>query len=272
MYNITQRKGNGARITQSNPRRVTASSPTKGSDLERNSVISIASKDYLLSQASIVCSVILEPNSFLINPETSKFVNSNGDCWSNDTMANNYQTFIGAFNYMNHIQEPEKSVGFIADAVLRRRYLDVKKSTFVYYTDILVATHRDHSDLVEKIILSEIQYLSMGCSSHACQCSRCGFQPADLEDEDDVCEHLASEKGTKFFDERGTQRIVAEILGDGTQGSCIFDEASWLTEIPASDAAIKRNVLNIPKNMEIQIEVPDWALERDAMKMYLERT
>lgn len=230
--------------------------------------LSVPSKDYLFTQNSIVSSVQLERNSHLITPETAQFVNANGDAWSNEALQANYQSFIGAFNFVNHVQIPEQSVGFIADAALRRRYLDPEQNLFVYYVDILVATHRDHAELVRKITLNEIEYLSMGCSAFYTMCSRCGYEP-DPEDEDDVCEHLAGGKGRYYFDSRGIRRVTAELLGKaGDPNSVLFEEASWLTQPPAFGGAAKRNLLNVPQDCDIMIQVPEATLQREAMKMY----
>lgn len=228
--------------------------------------ILVSSKDYLITQNTIVASVVKEPNSFMIHPDTSRFVNANGECWSNESLMANYGSFIGGWNYVNHVQEPEKSVGFLADCVLRRRYLDEKQNLFVYYVDILTATHRDHSDLVRKILLKEIQFLSMGCTSYVSQCSRCG---AVMHEEEDSCEHMPN-KGQYFFDKTGVRRKVAELLGSSEKGSVVFEEASWLTELPAFEAAINRNVMSFPENCDIEMTVPSQVLERPAMQKYIQ--
>ncbi|GAG88474.1 unnamed protein product, partial [marine sediment metagenome] len=115
----------------------------KASKKAKNVTASLSSNDFVFNQATIVSSVILEPNSFLIHPVTNKYVNTNGDAWSNETLKNNYKSFIGAWNYVNHVQEPVQSVGFLADAALRKFVLDPEEKVYNYYTDILVATHRD---------------------------------------------------------------------------------------------------------------------------------
>ena len=111
---------------------IIAKSTNKGIKRVANSIVDIElpSKDFLFTQASIVCSIMVEPNSFKIYPETGKFVNNNGDCWTNEALKANYKSFIGAYNFVNHIQEDEKAVGFIGDAALRRVIVNPKDNIF----------------------------------------------------------------------------------------------------------------------------------------------
>lgn len=235
--------------------------------------VSLNSNDFVFAQCSIVASVNLEPNSYLITPETSKFVNSNGDCFPSPVLAKTYGSFIGGWNFVNHVQEPDKSVGFLADAVLRRRYIDRDANpTFIYYVDIMVATHRDHESLVRKLLTGEIEYMSMGCNAFQSTCSRCGYQPKDLSDETDTCEHLndlSSQRNKTFMDDRGEQRIIADILGDNDPDSIQFEEASWLTEVPAFGGAARRNIIPMEKNTEVILKMPESTLQRPAMQKYL---
>lgn len=235
--------------------------------------VSLNSNDFVFAQCSIVSSVNLEPNSWLITPETSKFVNSNGDCFPSPVLANTYDSFVGAWNFVNHVQEPDQSVGFLADAILRRRYIDHDQNpSYIYYVDILVATHRDHESLVRKLLTGEIEYMSMGCNAYQSTCSRCGYQPEDLSDENDTCEHLgwiSPQRNKTFIDDRGEQRIIADILGDKNKESVIFEEASWLTEVPAFGGAARRNIIPMEPNTEVVLQMPEKTLQRDAMQKYL---
>lgn len=238
-----------------------------GKDKEKMCVVALNSDDFLFSQSTIVCSVVLEPDSYKISSDTSKYVNQNGDCWSNESLKANYKSFIGSFNYVNHVQEPEKSVGFIADTVLRRVFLDPEGQRFVYYCDILIATNRGYEDLVKKILTDKIEFMSMGCEAHTTICSKCGKTYSS--DDDLLCDCLANSKGKYFIDSDGRRRVVAEILGTAEPGSVEFIEASWLTEVPAFDGAYKRNVLQIPHGTSIEVTLPESALDKEAMKMYL---
>ncbi|HEC66053.1 MAG TPA: hypothetical protein ENI23_12230 [bacterium] len=205
--------------------------------------INLNSSDYIFSQTSIVSSVQLERNSHIITPETSKYVNTNGDTWSNEALKSNYGSFIGAFNYVNHEQIPEKSAGFVADAALRKIFIDPEVNSHIYYTDILTATHRDHSSLVRKILSNEIEYLSMGCDCEISMCSRCGHKLGN--DFDLLCDHLEFAKGKYYVDVSGKKRRIAELLGTEEKGSVTFTEASWLTEPPAFHGASRRHTLSI---------------------------
>ena len=229
--------------------------------------ITLPSKDYVFSQDSIVSSVMLDRESYLIHPATSKFVNNNGDAWSNECLQTNYKSFIGAFNYVNHVQEQDKAVGFIADAVLRRRILNTEKNIFIYYVDILVATHRDNETLVGKILNGSIKQLSMGCDANTSQCSKCG---EIFTDDNDICDHLYTDKGKYYVDGDGNRRIVAELLGNHEEGSVVFTEASWLTKVPAFHGAITRNILKIPEGANIEVTIPKFAMEREAIKQFVQ--
>lgn len=225
----------------------------------------LKSSDFLFSQASIVSSVMLEPNSYLINPRTAKFVNNNGDTWSNESLKANYSSFIGAFNYVNHVQVPEKSVGFLPDAVIRRISIDKKSNSFIYYADILVATHKDHTALIKKILSNQVEFLSMGCDADISQCSKCG----EKFDTDMLCDDLTYHKGKYFMDHKGQRRRIAEILGTKEPGTVSFIEASWLTEVPAFAGAAKRHSLMIPKDADIEISIPSNVLDRQAIQRYV---
>ena len=239
------------------------------SEDKKNVVIALNSNDFLFSQATIVCSVNLEPHSYKITPDTSKYVNQNGDCWSNESLKANYQSFVGSYNYVNHVQEPEKSVGFIADATLRRIFIDPENTKFIYYCDILIATNRGYEDLIRKILSDKIEFMSMGCEAMTTVCTKCG--KVYQSDDDLLCECLMNSKGKTFVGADGKKRIVAEVLGDSKPGSCEFIEASWLTEIPAFDGACKRNILQIPHNTSIEVEMPEEYFKKDAVQKYINK-
>lgn len=227
--------------------------------------LALPARDFLFAQTSIVSSVMLEDNSHLIRPETAQFVNANGDTWSNQSLRANYESFIGAFNFVNHDQRPEKSVGFIADAALRQIWIDPKERIFIYYVDILVATSREFTKLCEGILTSKIEYLSMGCDMEISTCSACGNV---AEDEFDLCPHLQDSKGKSFIDKHGVKRVTAEILGNAERGSVVFVEASWLTEPPAFGGAAKRSVMSLDSDATVIVQMPGWAAQRPAVEMW----
>lgn len=236
---------------------------------ESQTRLRIASKDFLITQTSIVASVAIEPGSIhRIDRRCLPFINANNDTWSNESLRHCYDTFIGAYNYINHVQVHEKAVGFIADAALRRIYPDPEdKSLFIYYVDILVATSREHNQLCQSIINDEIQWLSMGCSASVTICSVCGHQS---HDESDVCNHILLSKGKIITDDAGDRVKVAEILGDGKSADgCIFVEASWLTQVPAFGGAKKRNILPIGSDQMIDIVMPTIFANRPAVTRYV---
>lgn len=242
-------------------------SRTAGELPEEHVQLMLPAKDFLFAQTSIVCSVMTEQNSYLIRPECSKFVNANGDGWTNEALKANYETFIGAYNFVNHVQVPDLSVGFLADAALRRIWIDMDQQTWIYYVDILVATSRKYKELCDLILTNKVQWLSMGADMDVSTCSACGNV---AEDDFGLCEHLSGSraKGKSFIDPRGLKRITCELLGDANPGTCRFVEASWLTEPPASGVAVKRSILPISSDQSVAVQMPTWAVERDAVQMW----
>jgi len=133
-------------------------------------------KQFLLSHATIVasvdtfapkgvktgrlmnrgCQIDVRWPEFRVKPECHPIINNNGDAWERSLLLSTYRTFIGAHNYLEHIQLPELSKGFIVDAIAR----DLGKSCYI---DILVGTDRKHNQLVSDIISGAITGLSMGC-------------------------------------------------------------------------------------------------------------
>jgi len=132
--------------------------------------------EYLLTHATIVASVdtFSPPNTklgkvmeggfrvnrkyanFRVKLGCDKYINNNLDCWDRDVLAKSYRTFIGGHNFVEHVQVEELSKGRIIDAVAR----DLGDSIYV---DILIATSREHTDLVEAIESGNMSTLSMGC-------------------------------------------------------------------------------------------------------------
>jgi len=106
-------------------------------------------------------------NNYHITPETTKYINQNGDAWERDLLLKTYRTFQGSENYVEHVQIPELSKGKIIDAVARELEDTI-------YIDILVATDRKHASLIADIESGEMNSLSMGCFT--------GSMPVTMED------------------------------------------------------------------------------------------
>jgi hypothetical protein len=212
-------------------------------------------KQYLLSHATIVASVdtyvpkgatagrkivngvqveVKWPD-YRIKPECHEIVNNNGDAWDRGLLLATYRTFIGAPNYLEHIQLPELSKGFIVDAIAR----DLGKTCYI---DILVATDRKHRILVNDILSGQIDAMSMGCISLFTICTKCGNVAVD---DSQLCPCVLYEgKGTKFLDEEGILHPIAELIGHkSVPDSNQFIEASWVRN-PAFGGAARRNILN----------------------------
>ncbi len=214
---------------------------------------------FLLSHCTIIASVDTEPVNqplgrqmvdgfqidrkyadYYVSPATSKYVNNNNDCWERKLLLACFKTFIGAENYVEHIQIPELSKGKIIDAAAR----NIGDSIYV---DILIATNRKHGPLIEAITSGKIGTLSMGCSVEFTTCTKCGNV---AEDETHLCPHIRYFKGSEFVDDLGNKRKIAELCGhvESEPGSVKFIEASWVAN-PAFTGAVLRSILN-PEEVE----------------------
>ena len=227
---------------------------------------------YLLSHCTIVCSVEVNDgfknkksnlSDYLIAPECSKFINHNYDAWENKLLLKSYHTFVGAYNYKEHVQIPELSKGYIVDAYIRPVYVDKvspyslynpdmvisseTNHTKIYYVDILVATDRRHEALIDDIKVGRMRSLSMGTRIKYSICTKCGNV---AEDAINLCDHIRYHKGKYFNDSNGERRMIAELCGHYTDPSSnTFIEASWVAD-PAFLGAVVRSFLVPGKNVE----------------------
>lgn len=208
-------------------------------------------KKYLLSHCTIIAAVeteLAKPNDpksdYFIHPAYSKFVNNNGDAWSKKMLLSSYKSFVGANNYLEHVQIPELAKGKVIDAVLREIPVGGKdkegNDLTTYYVDILVATDRKHQDLVRKIEARELDTLSMGCVISYSICTKCGNRAVD---ESEACQHVRYQKNNTFFDSNGVMRKIAELCGHFTEPDSVkFVDASWVKQ-PAFTGAVMRSVI-----------------------------
>lgn len=229
----------------------------------------LTSDRFLVSHVTIVASVDVEhvPNAklgtlkvgsqtirrrwadYYIKPQCSQFVNNNGDSWSREVLRMAYPTFIGAFNFQEHVQIEAQAKGRIIDAVAR----DIGDSLYV---DILVATDKKHTQLVQDILDKKMTTLSMGCTTVHSTCSFCGNVAVD---ETELCEHIKYQKLNTFMDDAGNKRVIAELCGHPTEksdpnapGGVRFIEASWVG-VPAFPGAVLRNILSPSEVSEEQV-------------------
>lgn len=164
----------------------------------------------------------------------------NCDAFERKLLLATYKTFIGAENYMEHVQIPELSKGKIIDAAAR----DIGDSIYI---DILVATDLKHKSLIEAISSQKLSTLSMGCQVTYTQCTKCGNI---AEDELQICRHIKYEKGNWFIDASGKRRKIAELCGHHSDpGTVKFIEGSWVGT-PAFTGAVLRNILDPANAME----------------------
>lgn len=198
-------------------------------------------EDYIFTHNTILASVDVEgrvsgaERDHLITASTQRFINDNFDAWERGVVLNDWKTFIGAYNYLEHVQIPSESKGTIIDAAVR----NLEDSLYV---DILVATNKKHSSLCAKIASGEMNAMSMGCICSHTYCSKCGNRAVD---ETDLCLDVRYYKGSKFYGPDGKPRIISELCGDkDSPGSVQFIEASWVAN-PAFRGAVTRNIVAV---------------------------
>lgn len=211
------------------------------------------STKWLLSHVTIMASVDTEFESntdpkknWRIIPEHSQFVNNNGDAWERNLLARTYGSFLGANNYVEHVQQTALAKGKVIDVALREVNLGTRPNgspLTTLYVDILIATSWEHADLCNKILSGEFNAVSMGCSCKYTICSRCGNV---AHDETELCEHVRFFRRQMFYDVDGTQRIIAELCGSADDPSSVtFVDASWVRN-PAFPGAVLRSIINPP--------------------------
>jgi len=216
---------------------------------------------WLLSHVSIIASVdvdLADPNdpksNYLIKPAHSIFVNNNGDSWERNLLKKCYRTFLGADNFVEHVQIPQLSKGKVIDVALREVPFakDVEGNDITtLYVDILIATNRKHADLIDKIKTGEYNATSMGCLIKYSQCSQCGNI---AEDDSQACKHVRYFKNNFFYDTNGERRIIAELCGRAEDPeSCKFIDASWVRK-PAFEGAVLRNIVSPDEDVSEKIE------------------
>jgi hypothetical protein len=217
---------------------------------------------WLLSHATIIASVDVDTadqnnpkGNYWIKPEYSIFVNNNGDSWERELLKKCYQTFVGSDNYVEHVQIPELSKGKIVDVALREipfMKSSEGKDLTTLYVDILIATNKKHTDLIDKIKTGEYNAMSMGCLIEYSQCSQCG---RIAKDESESCDHIRYFKKNYFYDPNGIKRIIAELCGRAEDpGSCKFIEASWVKK-PAFEGAVLRNIVEPTAGFDSKFQV-----------------
>lgn len=196
---------------------------------------------YLLSHTTIMSSVMTEnaPEDYLIKPECSYLINQNEDGWENEVLKMSYKSFIGAFNFLEHVQNSKHAKGHIIDAILRK--ITISGGIWVYFVDLLVATDLVHEKLVSDIRSGKTKYMSMGCVTDLVICSYCGHK---VKEDGNYCNHLQYNKGQFLPDEDGISRRIAELCGSRSlpNGGVKFVEASWV-DVPAFPGASLREII-----------------------------
>lgn len=129
---------------------------------------------------------------YRITRNTQKFINDNNDAFSQGVLKKSYRTFVGAENFLEHVQVAALSKGKILDSALR----DVGES---FYVDILVATDKFHEELCAAILDGTVDKMSMGCFVPGTQVTMGDGRRTSIED---------IQPGDKVLTHRGRPRKV----------------------------------------------------------------
>ena len=168
----------------------------------------------------------------------------------------NDNSYIAEGVVVHNCQIPALSKGKILDAVARpvvhhsEKYGDAN----IYYVDVLVATDRKHTSLIERIESGKLNTLSMGTLAEVTQCSICGKR---IYDGDKNCEHLDRYIGQMVTCSDGKDRICSELCGacddhgDYIEGSNSFIELSWV-EHPAFKGAVVNSFIETEEERELR--------------------
>lgn len=217
--------------------------------------------NYLFTHCTICSSVQTDETGYRIVSPCDELVNANGNAWTNAVLPNCFRTFIGGYNFLNHMQVPELSRGKILDAVLRPVVHIGKngKKANIFFCDILVATDRMFFDLIEKIESGKLNTLSMGGLAQYTQCSYCG---KIIKDGEKPCIHIKNNLKQYLPDKDGNMWIVSELCGaidpktkEYIPNSFEFIEASWVDD-PAFLGAVLNYIIDSPvaKNDEFSVK------------------
>lgn len=182
---------------------------------------------WLLSHCTIMAAVDVEPlhkdpkKNFLIKPEYSIFVNNNGDSWERELLRQVSKSFLGVDNFVEHIQIPSLSKGKVIDVALREVPFTKDQDgndLLALYVDLLIATNRKHTDIIEKINSGEYNFLSMGCFLAGTEITLSDGTKRLIEDirpRDQILTHTGSRKSVLNVQRRYKNESIFRISFEG---------------------------------------------------------
>lgn len=197
--------------------------------LKASSVVDVDPQKYIIVETKATVSVNTEDSDssvsdikdFLIHPNTSNNVNSNGEAIETEFLRKVYSTYTGKPNYMEHLEESKFKRGF----VLKPYLTEVADYLMLH---LFIAVERKHKKLVSDILSKKVKYVSVGLNVPFSICSQCGYISKSA---DDFCPHILLSKGQTFLDKRGNSRNIAEIFGHvGYTNDSQFSEISWVKD------------------------------------------
>jgi hypothetical protein len=171
----------------------------------------------LYAHVTAVAGVKLESNGFYIRPDTSDFVNLNGDSWDVNLLEKKASDFVNGYNFHEHQYDPARAKGTVLDVL-------VKESHRTLYIDALIEV-RDE-EMKQAVKTGSIDSVSIGCIYSYVTCTQCGnrYKPEDVR-----CAHLSRGLRSYFEDENKIARVISELTGSADNPSSVkFYEISWV--------------------------------------------
>jgi len=196
----------------------------------------------LYAHVTAFFTVDVDPRTdYYITPETSDFVNSNGDAWERKLATARFgKDFPGAFNFEEHIQIPVLNRGRVVDT-----FAKVLPKTMA--VDALIRV--DDPIVIQDVITGAYNAVSIGCSYQFAICTQCGtrFSPDDKR-----CTHIRNNLKGYFRDQNGIWRRVAELVGHWKNPESIeYYEISWVLNPAFKGADLHSYLKNSAKEIRL---------------------
>jgi len=197
----------------------------------------------IYAHVTAVAGVKLESDvKHYIRPETSKFVNLNGDSWDVEVLKKKASDFVNGYNFHEHEYNPAKSKGTVLDVL-------IKESAETTYVDALIEVKDE--EMKEAVKNGSLDAVSIGCIYSYVTCTQCGqrFKPEEIR-----CSHLSRNLRGQFIDTKGASRIVSELTGSVDKPDSVkFYEISWVKN-PAFCGAVLWDIVKTASNPTAQME------------------
>lgn len=159
-------------------------------------------------QNSALSSVPVMDDGHTIAEGFDKYINDNGNTFTNEDILKYAKTYFGAPIFRDHNQDMDFVYGIVVDVALRK----VKENgNYRYIVELLMAINREavpDPDFVKEIEESGEVRTSMGVLSTSTICSLCGNISVSDNDE---CHHIMFHLGDKYITPYGYKSTITDI-------------------------------------------------------------